>query len=393
MMGSMRVPRQLSVASTVVGLLTATLAACSETTATDELDREETLDQAVEELVAMPGGPPAAIVVVQRGSDRSVHAAGVAEVGAEAAPEAEDHMRVASVSKAFSGATALSLVDEGVLALDDTIADRLPDLPEAWGEVTLRQLLNHTSGLPDYTANPAFGEAVGASPGEALPPADLLAFVADEPLVFPPNTRYAYSNSDNIAVGLMIEAATGEDYADVLAEEVFEPLGLDGTSLPAGTEMADPYIHGYQLADDGELEDFSTVFAPGWAWASGGVVSTPADLNDFIRGYVGGELFGDEVREQQQQLFIPAGESDPPGPGENSASMALFRYQTECGTVYGHTGSIFGYTQFAVASPDGRRSATASISLQRDGKGEGQAASVFDALQRLELAAICYALE
>ena len=302
-------------------------------------------------------------------------------------------MRVASVSKAFSGATALSLVDEGVLALDDMIADRLPDLPEAWGEVTLRQLLNHTSGLPDYTTNPAFGEAVGASPGEALPPADLLAFVADEPLVFPPNTQYTYSNSDNIAVGLMIEAATGEDYADVLAEEVFEPLGLDGTSLPAGTEMADPYIHGYQLADDGELEDFSTVFAAGWAWASGGVVSTPADLNDFIRGYVGGELFGDDVREQQQQLFIPAGESDPPGPGENSASMALFRYQTECGTVYGHTGSIFGYTQFAVASPDGRRSATASISLQRDGKGEGQAASVFDALQRLELAAICYALE
>ena len=64
-----------------------------------------------------------------------------------------DHMRIASVAKAFSGATALSLVDEGVLSLDDTIAERLPELPEAWGEVTLRQLLNHTSGLPDYTAS------------------------------------------------------------------------------------------------------------------------------------------------------------------------------------------------------------------------------------------------
>ena len=107
----------------------------------------------------MPGGPPGAIVVVQRGSDRSVHTAGVAEVGAEAEPDVEDHMRIASVSKAFNGATALSLVDEGVLSLDDTIAQWLPDLPPAWGEVTLRQMLNHTSGLPDFSESEAFQEA------------------------------------------------------------------------------------------------------------------------------------------------------------------------------------------------------------------------------------------
>jgi D-alanyl-D-alanine carboxypeptidase len=247
--------------------------------------------------------------------------------------------------------------------------------------------------MPNYTGSPAFSEAVGASPRKASAPADLLGFVADEPLVFPPGTQYTYSNSENITVGLMIEAATGKDYADVLAEQVFRPLGLDETSLPAATEMPEPFIHGYQLTADGEPEDYSDVFAAGWAWASGGIVSSPGDLNDFIRGYVDGELFGDDVREEQQRLFIPAGSSDPPGPGENSASMGLFRYQTECGTVYGHTGSIFGYTQFAVATPDGRRSATASISLQRDEHSEDQAARVFDALQRLELAAICAALE
>ena len=123
------------------------------------------------------------------------------------------------------------------------------------------------------------------------------------------------------------------------------------------------------------------------------MVSTPADLNDFIRGYVGGELFGEEVRDEQQDLFIPGGESDPNGPGDNSASMALFRYRTECGTVYGHTGNLFGYTQFVVASPDGRRSVTASISLQRTQRNEGQAASVFGAQQRLWEAAICFALD
>jgi D-alanyl-D-alanine carboxypeptidase len=211
--------------------------------------------------------------------------------------------------------------------------------------------------------------------------------------VFPPGSQYAYSNSDNITVGLMIEAVTGKAYADVLAEEVFGPLGLDETSLPAGTEMPDPLFHGYALDPDGQLEDLSTVFSAGYAWASGGIESTPGDLNDFIRGYVGGELYGDETRAAQQDLFIPAGGSEPSGPGANSASIALFRYETVCGTVYGHTGNFFGYTQFAVASPDGRRSATASISLQRTQGNEGQAASVFTALQRVEEAAVCYALE
>ena len=378
----------------VVAVVATLLAACSDSSASDdEPNGREALDQAVKELVAMPGGPPGAIVVVQRGADRSVHAAGVAALGSDAAPSVDDHMRIASVAKAFQGAAALSLVDDGVMTLDDTIGQRLPDLPAAWHEVTLRQLLDHTSGLPDYTKSDSFVPALETSAAVAPSPAGLLAWVEDEPLVFPAGSQYAYSNSENIAVGLMIEAVTGKAYADVLADEVFGPLELEQTSLPDGTEMPDPLLHGYALDDNGQPEDLSTAVSAGYAWASGGIVSTPSDLNDFIRGYVGGELYGDETRAAQQDQFIPAGGSEPNGPGANSASIALFRYDTACGTVYGHTGNFFGYTQFAVASPDGRRSATASISLQRDQNAKGQGASVFTALQRVEEAAICYALE
>ena len=155
--------RNLSRAVSMVALVATVLASCSDSSASDdEPDRRAALDQALAELVAMPGGPPGAIVVVQRGSDRSVHAAGVAEVGSDTAPGVDDHMRLASVSKAFSGAAALALVDEGVLSLDDTIGQRLPDLPAAWHDVTLRQLLDHTSGLPDYSSTAAFGAAVTA---------------------------------------------------------------------------------------------------------------------------------------------------------------------------------------------------------------------------------------
>src|SRR5262249_30849084 len=155
-------------------------------------------------------------------------------------PRKNDHMRIASVAKALSGAVALSLADAGVLSLDDTIGRWLPGQPAAWHAVTLRQLLGHTSGLPDFTESEAFVDAVTRSLTGALPPAAWLASVGTEPLNFAPGTRYLYSNSDNIAVGLMVEAATGTSYEDALRVQVTKPLHLSRTSLPAGPEVPPP---------------------------------------------------------------------------------------------------------------------------------------------------------
>jgi D-alanyl-D-alanine carboxypeptidase len=350
------------------------------------------LDQALAELVAMPGGPPGVISIVQVDGDRTVHTAGVGDVSTGAAPTVNDHMRVASAAKAFSGGTALALVDQGVLALDDTIGKWLPEQPAAWSAVTLRQLLSHTSGLPDFSQSPAFNQAVVASLQVPPPPADLLKYVADQPLVFPSGSQYMYDNSDNIAVGLMIEAATGKTYEQALKEQVLQPLGLDSTSLPVGSEMPEPVLPGYSLDPPNPPDDVTDLVAAGWSWASGGVVSTPADMNTFIRGYVGGQLFGPKTQAEQTDLFIPGGESGPPGPGVNSSSMALFRYETPCGLVYGHTGNTPGYTQFMAASPDGTRSATVAMTVQRNADGTPQEVQVLHGLQQAEAAAICLAL-
>src|SRR5215204_7265672 len=116
------------------------------------------LDRALEDLVAMEGGPPGVIAVVQRGQHRKVHTFGVRNIKSGLPIRVDDRMRIASVAKAFSGAVALSLVSEGKLSLNDTIGKRLKKLPErppaAWAEITLRQLLNHTSGLPDILEDP-----------------------------------------------------------------------------------------------------------------------------------------------------------------------------------------------------------------------------------------------
>jgi D-alanyl-D-alanine carboxypeptidase len=321
------------------------------------------LQDALDELVAAPDGPPGAIAVVQIGNRRQVYAAGIGDRNSNRRMRASDHMRVASVAKAFSGAVALSLVDRGVLSLDDTIGELLPGFNPDWDDVTLRQLLNHTSGVPTFTTNEDFVERLIAFPRKPVPPRQLVEYVADEDLEFDPGSRYAYSNTDNILIGLMVEAASGHSYERELGSRVLGRLGMRASSLPEGYRMPRPFIHGYEVRPPLPPDDESEIVAAGYTWASGGVVSTPLELNRFARAYAGGALFGGAAR-AAQLTFFPGGSSDPPGPGTNSAGLGIFRYETECGTLYGHTGNIFGYTQFMAATLDGERSVVVSANAQ-----------------------------
>ena len=341
-------------------------------------------------LVRMTDGPPGAIIVVQRGSQRRVYTAGERVLGSHKPVRASDHMRIASTAKAFSGAVALSLVARHKLKLSDTVAKWLPWLARNWGKVTLAQALHHTSGLPDYSQSKDFQKYVGDHLHARPSPRFLLHFVANEKLEFTPGTTYEYSNTDNIVVALMAEKATDRSYTDLLTSRVAKPLRLTNTTLPSGPRMPTPYLHGYQPNPPGAPEDVSTSVSASYAWASGGIVSTPADLTRFIRGYVGARLYSRALR--AKQLRFVRGTSDPIGPGTNSAGLAIFRYRTRCGTVYGHTGNIFGYTQLMAATLDGKRSVTASISAQITQDSKGAQLAAFRRLRQIETDAVCVAL-
>src|SRR5262245_27490246 len=171
-------------------------------------------------------------------------------------------MRLASVSKAFSGAAALSLVARQKFRLEDTVGKWLPDLPREWANITLRQLLNHTSGIPDYSKEKAFSKAVRRSLRVAPQPVQLLSYIGNPKPLFTPGTEYRYSNSDNIIIGLMIEAATGSSYERALRREVAAPFGLSDTTLPRDAQLARPFVHGYER-EAGRLEDRSEFLAAG----------------------------------------------------------------------------------------------------------------------------------
>jgi D-alanyl-D-alanine carboxypeptidase len=337
----------------------------------------------LEGLVTSPGGPPGAIATLYRNGKLTTLSTGRSDIKKATKPRATDHMRIASVAKAFSGAVALNLVRAGTLSLDDTIGKVLPTLPSDWGAVTLRELLNHTSGLPDYTKSEGFFKHAETDPKGFVSPAKIISWVAKDPLVFKPDSRYEYSNTDNIVVGLMVESATQQTYADELQRIVFGPSKLTQTSLPTKIAMPSPYIHGYRPATETEGEkDESEFLSPSGAWASGGIVSTPQNLNAFIRADLGLKYF-DKAQQEQQMHWWVGGESSPPGPGKNSAGLALFRYQTKCGTVYGHTGNFPGYTQFAAATADGSRGITTTLNIP------APTGKLLAQLRRVQTAAVC----
>jgi D-alanyl-D-alanine carboxypeptidase len=328
-------------------------------------DRATAVDvrRGLDGLVATSDGPPGAVATLFRNGRLIVLSAGRADIRRRGVPRATQHMRIASVAKAFSGAVALRLVRDGRLGLDDTIGQRVTGLPSAWAGVTVRQMLNHTSGLPDYTQSDAFAKQARTDPRGFVSPTGIIDWVRGDPLVFAPGSRYAYSNTDNIVIGLIAQAVTGRPYPDLLADFVFGPARLRETSFPTRrTSLPVPFLHGYAVAAGEEDQDVTTFLSPSGAWASGAVVSTPADLNAFIRAYLGLRFFG-AAQQREQMRFVPGGQSSPPGPGENAAGLAVFRYRTQCGTVYGHTGNFPGYVQFAAATADGRRAVTTSLNI------------------------------
>jgi len=189
---------------------------------------------------------------------------------------------------------------------------------------------------------------------------------------------------------MMVSAVTGQDYPAALESLGLDPLGLRQTSLPLNNLMPRPYLHGYEVAPPKAPQDISQAIAMAWLGASGGIVSTPAELNRFARAYAGAKLFSRDV--QTQQLQLVRGTSEPPGPGRNRAGLGIVRYDTRCGTVFGHTGNFPGYSAFFASTLDGSRSLAVSATEQLSESLEGLQLRAWRALRAVEEDAVCAAL-
>ncbi len=356
------------------------------------------LNRALDRIMDVPNGPPGISMQIVRNGKSQYYRRGVANVRTGQKPRLRDRFRIASVAKAFSGAVALNLVAQGRLSLDSTIGQILPGkLPKA-NHVTLGQALQHMGGLPEYIESKGFINEIGSKPWAFVSPNHILSWVRHEGLTSRPGTRYKYSDTDNIVVGLMAQRVTGVRYIWQIRALGRRIGGLPATFLPRTVTMPGPYLRGYDIEPGKQPDNVSELINPAGAWASGGIVSTLPNLNRFFRAYVSGRFFGSggtraRITEAQRQWV--RGESQPAGPGTNWAGMGLFRYVTKCGTVFGHTGSFPGYRVFAASSADGKRSIAfvANAQILKTTKNNPNAKQVSARIREAQVAAVCHALK
>jgi D-alanyl-D-alanine carboxypeptidase len=302
-----------------------------------------TLDAQLRGVVS--AGAPGALALVNDGRSLRVHAAG--DFGAR------DRFRAGSITKSFVATVALQLVGEGRLSLSDRVERWLPGVLPYGDRVTVRQLLNLTSGIPD-NQDPVNAEFLQGNMTRSWTPRELVALVADKAPDFPAGHGWAYSNTNYTLAGMIIERVTGHRLGDELGRRILRPLGLDDTSFPVNaTAMDEPHARGFAFLDGGRRD--VTVLNPSGTWAAGNLVSTAADIARFWRALLGGRLLA-PAQLKAMKTTVPAWDSPTLRYG-----LGIQRVPTVCGVMWGNGGEIAGFQNSFENTEDGTRQAAVVI--------------------------------
>lgn len=306
-------------------------------------------------------GYPGAMVGVWTPDGAWIGVSGVAGRGLDRPPEREDHTRIGSVTKTFTVMALLQLVDRGQVSLADTIGTYVPGIPNG-DSATLRDLARMTSGIPSYNDNLDFVRVWAADPaGAVVSPQQLVDFAKSQPALFPAGSRFHYSNTNTVLLGMVIEKVTGRPVAEVFTSGLFEPLGLSGTSFAGQSpDLPEPHLNGITdqpgsdvaelgipIPPGGPVRD-ATNWNPSWEFTAGAMISTLDDLRTWTKALVtGGGLVSEDIqREREASVGTVLGRLDPDDP-DATYGLGFFSVQG----WWGHDGSVPGYTTYAAHHP------------------------------------------
>ncbi|MFJ7244937.1 serine hydrolase domain-containing protein [Kitasatospora sp. NPDC098652] len=320
------------------------------------------------------GAPGAFAVIRDHGEDELTRSLTAGKADLDGTPmNSAWRFRVGSNSKMFTAVLVMQLAQEGRIDLDKPLRDYLPagTLPDGW-TMTGRQVMEHRAGVYDHTND--LLEQAGEETTSAFEarirstvyaPADLVAMSVKHGQQYPPGSRYSYSNTDFVLLGLAVEHLTGRPYADVLRERIIEPLGLGRTSFVVPDQRIDgPHVTGYLTNDDRTKPLLDSTEQNGsWVWAAGAVISTAEDLDRFLTALMaggdGGLVSDDSLRQMEAALPTPT--------AKISYGLGLRRISLTCGDVYGHGGIVQGFQTQSFATPDGQRSVVVFANASNNG--------------------------
>lgn len=313
-------------------------------------------------------GLPAALASV-RGRDGRVHdyTAGAGDLHTGSRVPVDGRVRIGSNTKTFTAVVVLQLVGEGKVALDAPVRRYLPGLLQRYGQdagITVRQLLQQTSGLPDYD------EVIFARPGDLLrlahtyyQPYQLVDAALSRPARFAPGTRWEYSNTNYVLAGLLAERVSGRPIGEEITRRVIEPLRLRDTYWPAAGDqrIAGRNPHGYLALKAGAPYTDVTEIDPSLGWAAGQLIASPGDLRTFLEALTGGRLLRPaQLTEMEKTVDAPGFEVTDGW----QYGLGLARHQLPCGGwAWGHGGDIQGFETRNLVTSDGRGAVVAVTAL------------------------------
>ncbi|GAA3235498.1 serine hydrolase domain-containing protein [Nonomuraea helvata] len=322
---------------------------------------------------------PGALAAVRERDGRSWdYTAGVGDLVTRAKVPVNGQVRIASITKTFTAAVVLQLAGEGKVKLDAPVETYLPGLVRGNGNdgrlITVRQLLQHTSGMPEH------GRAIAGTFFESqhryFEPRELLDLALTQKPQFAPGKSWGYSNTGYVLLGLLVQKVTGRPVSAEITDRIMTPLGLGDTYWPAAGEQKIRGVHpgAYKSKTSkpgGEPVDVSEM-DPSRGWAAGQLVSTPRDVNRFLGALLGGRLLTPSMLEQMKRTVPVAGAPQGWGYG-----LGLTKILLSCGGLaWGHSGDVGGYSTRSGIT-EGGRSATVTAtaeSLTADGDKQLDAA-------------------
>lgn len=316
----------------------------------DEAEAAPRADPVQQSLNALTDDFPGALAAVRGPEGRTRdYTAGVADTRTGARMPVNGRIRIASNTKMFTATVVLQLVGEGRIELDAPVAKYLPNLvPDG---ITVRHVLQHTSGLVDY--DDKLIDDYADVQHVYFEPRELLDVVLAEDVLFPPGTRFSYSNANYVLAGLVVQKVTGRPVGEEITKRIIERLGLRDTYWP---ELGDQTIrgrhpHGYFPSASGELSDV-TEMDPSMGWAAGQLVGTPRDLNRFMTALLDGELLA-PAQLAEMKKTVPAPDFDLTG--DATYGLGLGTFSLSCGgRAWTHGGDAPGYVTRNAVTDDGR---------------------------------------
>ncbi|MFH1710465.1 MAG: serine hydrolase domain-containing protein [bacterium] len=319
------------------------------------------LDNVMKSSIEQYKAPGMILAVWVPGKGKYVKAMGLSDIKTGRKMQVSDRFRIGSNTKSVVATVILQLVDRKKLSLDDKLSRFFPEWPNS-NNITIRMLLDHTSGIFNYSTSEKFGELLESDPKRPFTPRQLISYAINEKPYFEPGKGFNYSNTNTVLLGMIIEKLTGHTLASEVKARIFEPLGLKNTYFPVASETNGNMAHGYMFKN-GKADDW-TYANPSWGWAAGAIISNMPDLKILITAITDGALISRKLQKERMSTWVELA-----GTARKDFPSARYGYNVfTFGGFVGHNGGLPGYISYMVRDPKTGITTTMMMNTQPEGE-------------------------